>query len=85
MVLTSTAKFFPHFSLKMQGEQQLQEQGMFQEGHFRALCGGNLCTGGEQAVQTSREFGQGRSCSSSLGICLWLWLTVAVLPQPALL
>lgn len=45
--------------------------------------GGNLCTGGEQEVQITRELSQGRSCSSSLGICLCLWLTVAMLSQPA--
>lgn len=46
-VLTSVANFIPLSSLEVQGEQRLQEQGMFWEGHFGALCEGNLCTGGE--------------------------------------
>lgn len=40
-VLTSIANFIPFFffSLEVQGEHQLQEQGMFWEGHFGALWG----------------------------------------------
>lgn len=38
-VLTSVANFIPLFSLEVHGEQQLQEQGMFWEGHFGALWG----------------------------------------------